>query len=131
MPDQIELLTPHQCLQLLPTVRVGRMRPHQVVVRVDGKANLGAISGGTVIAFEADDLDPDLPAGWAVTVVGHAHLIDETDNLIELAHGRCVGIAMERVTGLRLSRAVLFCARTCTRPHRTVSHLDERDAAFA
>lgn len=128
--QQLEVLDREQCLDLLDTVRVGRLvftedalpavqpvnfRLHRgdVVIRVAGGAKLTAATGNAVVAFEADELDPDLRAGWSVTVVGHADLITDVTELVELSgtflqpwvDGRrdhFVRIRTEKVTGRRL-----------------------------
>ncbi|WP_338117967.1 pyridoxamine 5'-phosphate oxidase family protein [Streptomyces coryli] len=69
---------------------------------------------GVVIAYEADDLDPDTHLGWSVVVTGYARLITGaaelarlrglvhpwTDRELDLA----VRIRPEVVTGMRLER---------------------------
>ncbi|EME62142.1 pyridoxamine 5'-phosphate oxidase-like FMN-binding protein [Amycolatopsis decaplanina DSM 44594] len=100
---------------LLPTVQPVNFRIHrgQVVTRVAGGAKLSAATSGAVVAFQADELDPDLWTGWSVTVVGHANLITDVGELVELAgtflqpwvDGRrdhFVRIGTEKVTGRRL-----------------------------
>ncbi|RSM85138.1 pyridoxamine 5'-phosphate oxidase family protein [Kibdelosporangium aridum] len=127
---ELETLNRQQCLDLLHTVRVGRLvftedalpavqpvnfRLYQdhIVIRVAGGAKLRAATGNTVVAFQADELDPDLREGWSVTVVGHANLILDTDELVELSgiwlqpwvSGRrdhFIRIETEKVTGRRL-----------------------------
>jgi nitroimidazol reductase NimA-like FMN-containing flavoprotein (pyridoxamine 5'-phosphate oxidase superfamily) len=124
------MLNPEQCLELLQTVRVGRLvftesalpavqpvnfRLHrgQVVIRVAGGAKLAAATDRSVVAFEADELDPDLRTGWSVTVVGHAEPITEVAELLEIsgtwlqpwADGRrdhFVRIRTQKVTGRKL-----------------------------
>ncbi|MBP2328130.1 nitroimidazol reductase NimA-like FMN-containing flavoprotein (pyridoxamine 5'-phosphate oxidase superfamily) [Kibdelosporangium banguiense] len=128
--SELEVLDREQCLELLPTVRVGRLvftenalpavQPvnfrlyeGQIVIRVAGGAKLRAASGNAVVAFQADELDPDLRAGWSVTVVGHAQLIFDTDELVELSgvwlqpwvtgrRDHFIRIQTEKVTGRRL-----------------------------
>ena len=132
--QQIEILDREQCLDLLRTVRVGRLvfsedglpavqpvnfRPHlgHVVIRVAGGAKLDAATGNAVVAFEADDLDPDLRSGWSVTVVGHAELIVGVDELVAVSgtwlqpwvdgrRDRFIRIRTEKVTGRRLHAPV-------------------------
>ncbi|WP_037310114.1 pyridoxamine 5'-phosphate oxidase family protein [Amycolatopsis orientalis] len=127
---RLESLDRGECLELLRTVRVGRLvftedllpavqpvnfRIHrgQVVIRVAGGAKLTAATTGAVVAFQADELDPDLRAGWSVTVVGHASLVTDIGELVELAgtflqpwvdgrRDRFVRIGTEKVTGRRL-----------------------------
>lgn len=63
-----------------------------------------------MVAFEADELDPDLRTGWSVTVVGHANLITDVTELVELSgiswvDGRrdhFIRVHTEKVTGRRL-----------------------------
>ncbi|HET6734203.1 pyridoxamine 5'-phosphate oxidase family protein [Mycobacterium sp.] len=125
--QQLEVLNRRQCLDRLQTVRVGRLvftedalpavQPvnfrlwrDDVVIRVAGGAKLAAATQNLVVAFEADELDPDLRTGWSVTVVGHAEPITDVDELVELAgtflqpwvDGRrdhFVRIRTERMTG--------------------------------
>ncbi|HEX7323233.1 MAG TPA: pyridoxamine 5'-phosphate oxidase family protein [Mycobacterium sp.] len=127
---QLDVLERDECLSLLETVRVGRLvftedalpavQPvnfrlwhGNIVVRVAGGPKLASAAGNMVVAFEADELDPDLRTGWSVTVVGHAQLVAEVDDLVELSgvflvpwvEGRrdyFVRIQTERVTGRRL-----------------------------
>lgn len=132
--QRLEVLDRERCLGLLETVRVGRLvftedalsavqpvnfRMHQerVVVRVAGGAKLAAATGNTVVAFQADELDRDLRNGWSVTVVGHANLITDVTELVELSgtflqpwvDGRrdhFIRIETEKVTGRRLHAPV-------------------------
>lgn len=127
---ELETLDEEQCLGLLRTVRVGRLvftedalpavQPvnfrlyrNNIVIRVASGAKLRAATGNAVVAFQADELDPDLREGWSVTVVGHAELILATDELVELsgiwlqpwASGRrdhFIRVQTEKVTGKRL-----------------------------
>ncbi|GAB7143182.1 pyridoxamine 5'-phosphate oxidase family protein [Mycobacterium riyadhense] len=128
--QELEVLDRRQCLELLQTVRVGRLvftedalpavqpvnfrlfRGH-VVIRVADGAKLTAATRNFVVAFQADQLDPDLRSAWSVTVVGHAEPITDVDELVEVSgnfiepwiDGRLdhfVRIRTERVTGRRL-----------------------------
>lgn len=131
--EGVEVLDREQCLDLLETVRVGRLaftegalptvqpvnfRVHdgQVVIRVAGGTKLAAAVANAVVAFQADTLDPDLRAGWSVTVVGHASLVSEVAELVAMAgiwlrpwapgrRDHFVRIQTERVTGRRLRPA--------------------------
>ncbi|WP_340681383.1 pyridoxamine 5'-phosphate oxidase family protein [Amycolatopsis coloradensis] len=136
--QQLEVLDREQCLALLRTVRVGRLvfvedalpavqpvnfrlkRDH-VVIRVAGGAKLAAATGNTVVAFQADELDPELRTGWSVTVVGHANLITDVTELVDVSgtwlapwvDGRrdhFVRIEVEKVTGRRLHAPVTTTA---------------------
>ncbi|WP_233621559.1 pyridoxamine 5'-phosphate oxidase family protein [Amycolatopsis sp. WAC 04182] len=132
--QQLEVLDREQCLGLLRTVQVGRLvfvedalpavqpvnfrvkRDH-VVIRGAGGAKLATAAGDTVLAFQADELDPELRAGWSVTVVGHANLITDVTELVDVSgtwlkswvDGRrdhFVRIEVEKVTGRRLHTPV-------------------------
>ena len=131
MPNtgELDVLNRRQCLDLLQDVRVGRliftedalpavqpvncrMWRDDVVIRVAGGAKLAAASDNLVVAFEADELDPDLRSGWSVTVVGHAQPITGVEDLVEIAgtfvqpwvQGRrdhFIRIRTEKITGRR------------------------------
>lgn len=133
----LEELNRRQCLDLLAGPRVGRLvftedalpavQPvnyrlwrDDVVIRVSGGAKLAAATGNQVVAFEADEVDPDLRTGWSVTVVGHAEPITDVDALVELAgtflqpwvdgpRDHFVRIRTEKMTGRRF--------RDRARPH--------------
>lgn len=128
--QQLEVLDRQECLALLHTVRVGRLvftegalpavqpvnfRIHHddVVIRVAGGGKLAAATNNSIVAFQSDELDADLRKGWSVTVVGHANLIVEVDELAEVAgvwlqswvQGRrehFIRIKTEQITGRRL-----------------------------
>ena len=125
--QELDVLNRRQCLDLLQDVRVGRLvftedalpavQPvnfrlwrDDVVIRVAGGAKLAAATDKRVVAFEADELDPDLRTGWSVTVLGHAQELTEVDELVEVAgtfvepwaEGRrdhFVRIRSEKITG--------------------------------
>lgn len=126
---ELDVLNRRQCLDLLQEVRVGRLvftedalpavQPvnfrlwrDDLVIRVAGGAKLAAATDNLVVAFEADELDPDLRSGWSVTVVGHAQTITDVAELVEVAgtfvepwvDGRrdhFVRIRTEKITGRR------------------------------
>jgi hypothetical protein len=126
---ELEVLDREQCLELLRKVPMGRLvfTEHalpavqpvdfrcwrgDVVIRIADPATLAAASGNRIVAFETDELDADLHSGWSVTVVGHAAMITEVPDLIELSGifsrpwigGRrdyFVRIRTEKVTGRR------------------------------
>ena len=125
--QELDVLNRRQCLDLLQDVRVGRLvftedalpavQPvnfrlwrDDVVIRVAGGAKLAAATDKRVVAFEADELDPDLRTGWSVTIVGRAQELTEVDELVEVAgtfvepwaEGRrdhFVRIRSEKITG--------------------------------
>lgn len=76
-----------QCLALLATAPIGRIvHTDQAlpavtpvtfvldgdVITVRAEATLGAAIGGSIVAFQADDVDPNTMIGWSVTVIGQA-----------------------------------------------------------
>jgi hypothetical protein len=127
--QELEVLNRRQCLDLLQTVRVGRLvftedalpavqpvnfrlRRDDVVIRVADGPKLAAATHNLVVAFQADELDPDLRTGWSATVVGHAHRITDVSGFVELSgtflqpwvDGRrdhFVRIRTEKMTGRR------------------------------
>jgi nitroimidazol reductase NimA-like FMN-containing flavoprotein (pyridoxamine 5'-phosphate oxidase superfamily) len=127
---ELEALNRPQCLRLLQTVHLGRlvftegalpavqpvnfrMHHNHVVIRIAGGGKLAAATDHSIVAFQADQLDPDLHAGWTVTVVGHAELINDIHELVDISgdwlqpwvtgnRGNFVRIRTEQVTGRRL-----------------------------
>lgn len=71
----------------LPAVQPVNVRLHreQVVIRVAAGAKPRAAARNLVVAFQADELDPELRNGWSVTVVGHASLITDVAELVALS----------------------------------------------
>ena len=130
--QELDLLQREEWMKLVRTASVGRLvfteqalpAVHlvdfrwwrgDVVVRITDPAVLAATSRNRIVAFETDELDADLQSGWSVTVVGHAQVITEVPDLMELSTlfsrpsigGRCdyfVRIKIEKVTGRRLGR---------------------------
>jgi len=128
--QDLDVLGRERSLELLQRVTVGRLiftehalpavRPADfrwwrgdVVIRIADRAILAAASGNRVVAFEADELNADSHCGWSVTIVGHAQLITEVPDLIELSglfsrpqagarRDYFVRIQTEKVTGRRL-----------------------------
>jgi len=127
---ELAMLDRQECLELLQRVRVGRLvftegalpavQPvnfrlfrDNVVIRVAGGVKLEAAARNFVVAFQADELDPDLRTGWSVTVVGHAQRITDVDELVAVSgtfvqpwaagtRDQFVRILTEKVTGRRL-----------------------------
>ncbi|MGV0745431.1 pyridoxamine 5'-phosphate oxidase family protein [Mycolicibacterium sp. XJ870] len=99
---ELDVLSRRQCLDLLQRARVGRLvftedalpavQPvnfrlahDDVVIRVAGGPKWAAATANQVVAFQADELDPELRTGWSVTVVGHAEPISDIDELVDVA----------------------------------------------
>ena len=93
----LEVLNRADCLQLLRTASLGRIGitagalPTILPInfRVDGErilfrtgvgTKLDAATRGTVVAFEADDIDPMYHSGWSVVVTGVAREVDDPDD---------------------------------------------------
>lgn len=96
-PRRLDQIPRAEALQLLGTVSFGRVaftRRGQPAVRVvnhvvDGGAIIirtsewsdlaSAASGGDVVAYEADQIDPQRQAGWSVVVRGPAQEVSGDD----------------------------------------------------
>lgn len=89
-------LDPVECFRLLRTVAVGRIvfteralpaiQPvpftvdgSNVIIRASGEGKLAAAVRNTVVAFEADQVDPTTRCGWNVVILGYARLLRDTD----------------------------------------------------
>ncbi len=94
-------LTQAECLSLLRTVPYGRLvftegalpaavpvnfllDPAGIVVRTAAQTSLARIADGTIVAFQADDVDPVRRTGWSVTVVGRARTVHDDVELARL-----------------------------------------------
>ncbi|MBD0741364.1 pyridoxamine 5'-phosphate oxidase family protein [Streptomyces sp. CBMA152] len=104
----------------LPTVRPVNhvLVDGDIVIRTHGDAALARYTRqtggeGAVVAYEADDIDPDTHLGWSVVVTGYAQLVTDP---VELARYRAllrpwgsqkmdhaVRIHPDLVTGVRLT----------------------------
>ncbi|MEH1017325.1 pyridoxamine 5'-phosphate oxidase family protein [Micromonospora sp. CPCC 206060] len=92
----LQELSRHEALRLLAGVAMGRVvftqralpaiRPvnhildnGDVIIRTNLASSVAANVDrrpGTVVAYEADVIDPDTRTGWSVVVTGVAHLVD-------------------------------------------------------
>lgn len=61
-----------------------RLAGSDVVFRTRSKGALAA-AAGTIVSFEADRIDEAMSEGWSVLVSGHAHLVDDPDELERIA----------------------------------------------
>jgi nitroimidazol reductase NimA-like FMN-containing flavoprotein (pyridoxamine 5'-phosphate oxidase superfamily) len=95
----LSTISPDRCLALLGSVAFGRVvfthralpaiRPvnhivdngHIIIRSSLGSGITGAARDGTVVAYEADQIDPDSRTGWSVVVTGLARLVDDPDDL--------------------------------------------------
>jgi nitroimidazol reductase NimA-like FMN-containing flavoprotein (pyridoxamine 5'-phosphate oxidase superfamily) len=93
---RLEQLSRTQSLELLSSVPIGRLvftyqalpaiRPvnhlvegESVIVRATSGAAVTSAAGrdGVVVAYEADEIDPETAVGWSVIVVGTARLLTD------------------------------------------------------
>jgi nitroimidazol reductase NimA-like FMN-containing flavoprotein (pyridoxamine 5'-phosphate oxidase superfamily) len=102
----LQCLPRDECLTLMASVPVGRviytrralpavelvnfaLDEGDIVIRTDRSGKLAAASRGTVVAFEADQLDLAGRAGWSVTAVGPSREVTDPG---ELARLRTIGL---------------------------------------
>jgi nitroimidazol reductase NimA-like FMN-containing flavoprotein (pyridoxamine 5'-phosphate oxidase superfamily) len=95
-------LTRAQCLALLPTVPFGRLVFTEgalpavvpvnfvldaagIVLRTAAGSAVSRVADGTVVALQADTVDPVHRTGWSVTVVGQARTVRDPVELARLA----------------------------------------------
>jgi hypothetical protein len=124
--DGLDVLDPSECLELLASVSEGRvvftdgglpvvlpvtflLDGDAVVFRASAGSRLATKTGGAVVAFEADDAEPALRAGWSVSVLGRATTGPAPpalrSRLLPWAPGprdEVVRIPLTRVTGRRI-----------------------------
>ncbi|CAM5717451.1 pyridoxamine 5'-phosphate oxidase family protein [Streptomyces griseorubiginosus] len=106
--------------QALPTIRPVNhvLADGDIVIRTHAGAALTtrtrqARDLGVVVAYEADDIDPDTHLGWSVVVTGYARLITDPEELAryqallrpwaEQTMDYAVRIRPDLVTGIRLT----------------------------
>ena len=121
-----------ESLRLLASVPVGRLvftvnalpavRPMNfaladglIVIRTAASTTVARRIQGTIVAFEADELDPATSSGWSVTVTGRGALVTDPEAVaryqaVPLApwapggRDQFVTITTELVEGLRVRR---------------------------
>jgi hypothetical protein len=129
---RLEELNPRESMSLLGSVPLGRIvftaralpavcparhlvDDDHVIVRADSAlAITSAPSGkpGTVVAYQADAIDPAVHVGWSVTVVGVAHQVTEPAaadafrrvlrHWADSGNDQVISISPGMVTGFRL-----------------------------
>jgi hypothetical protein len=127
-----ELLDEAECLDLLPTVRIGRIAFTQdalpavqpvsfavldgeVLIPTHRGSKVAAASRRAVVAFEVDEFDVRDRTGWSVTVVGQSRLIVDVEEVRRIdrldvqpwVHGPdgCyIGVQVRLVSGRRIRR---------------------------
>jgi nitroimidazol reductase NimA-like FMN-containing flavoprotein (pyridoxamine 5'-phosphate oxidase superfamily) len=97
-PRQMEELSRAESLRLLSTVSFGRvgftirglqairpvnhlMEGGRVIIRTREWSDLVAVAGGggATVAYQADEIDPDLHLGWSVIVRGRVQAVSDAD----------------------------------------------------
>jgi nitroimidazol reductase NimA-like FMN-containing flavoprotein (pyridoxamine 5'-phosphate oxidase superfamily) len=127
---ETETLSTCECLRLLDTTPVGRLvftekalpavhpvnylrQGRSIILRTGPGSKLDAARRGDVVAFQADQIDPDSRTGWSVMAIGHATVVNDVERLVTVldhqhrpwVRGRgahVVQILVERITGRRL-----------------------------
>jgi len=99
--SSLQHLSQGECLRLMASVPVGRiiytrqampavelvnfaLDRGDIVIRIDHSGTLAAATRGTVVAFEADSLDPSGQVGWSDTVIGQSHEVTDADEISRL-----------------------------------------------
>jgi hypothetical protein len=97
-----EELSRGECLALLPRAGFGRLVHTDgalpavlpvnflldaagIVIRTAPTGSLARSVDGTIVALQADEVDPERHAGWSVTVVGRARVVREPVELARLS----------------------------------------------
>ncbi len=130
--DELEELGAEACLRLLSTVPVGRVvytehalpavLPVAFDVTPDGRLLLAVRRGsatargldGTVVAFQADRVDPVTRSGWSVLVHGRADILRDPEQILRALRSGLrswvgepdpmfVALVPELISGRRLS----------------------------
>ena len=129
----LQVLSRQECLDLLDTARIGRIvftdralpavQPvnfclygEHIVIRTSVGSKLAAATRRSVVAFEADEFDPDSCTGWSVTAVGHARAVHEPEEMARLtrlplapwapgSRDHYIVVATEQVSGRRITTA--------------------------
>lgn len=135
MPQEtarLDVLDRAECLTLLASAPIGRIAfSHQalpalqpvnfvvddesVVIRTNSSSKLAAAARNAVVAFEADEFDPETRSGWSVTVTGHARVVTdraECERLTRLplepwvpgVQDHFIRIRAEFISGRRITR---------------------------
>ena len=128
----LTVLSREECLRLLSTATVGRLgitsqalptvlpvnfrlTDAGVVFSTGRGSKLEAATRGTVVAFEADEIDRTTHTGWSVVVTGMAREVTDAGELeavrtLPLAHWgvgaveRYVCVSLELVSGRRIEQ---------------------------
>jgi hypothetical protein len=97
----LKQLTSDECFRLMALAPVGRiiytrqalpavelvnfaLDNGDIVIRTDHSGKLAAATRGSVVAFEADSVDPARQVGWSVTAIGQAQEVTDPDEVARL-----------------------------------------------
>jgi uncharacterized protein len=121
----LDSLARNECLRLLASVPVGRIvytrrampavelvnytiDGGDIVVAAVADGKLAAATRGTVVAFEADELDLGRHRGWSVTAVGYSREVTDPGDLARLRRvGPRPWAPGEREHFIRITPAIL------------------------
>jgi uncharacterized protein len=85
-----------------------------IIIRTDHSGTLAAATRGTVVAFQADSLDPSGQASWSVTVIGQSH---EVTDAAEISRLEQIGLSSwapgEYERFIRISPGILSGRQLC------------------
>lgn len=135
----MEWLSEEDCLTLLASVSIGRIvytdralpaimpvnhlvHDGSVLIRTGAGSKLAAAVRHAVVAYEADDLDPETRTGWSVVVIGESSRVEDPDEVDQLSrlplqpwapggHDHLVRITIAEITGRRISRNAAASSR--------------------
>jgi uncharacterized protein len=90
-----------------------------IIIRTDPSGTLAAATRGSVVAFEADSLDPSGHISWSVTVIGQSHQVTDAGEISRLEQmGLSSWAPGEHENFIRISPGILtgqqFCALTAS-----------------
>jgi nitroimidazol reductase NimA-like FMN-containing flavoprotein (pyridoxamine 5'-phosphate oxidase superfamily) len=122
----LEIIGQDECLRLLGSVKIGRVGMTTdamplvlpVTFALDGRRVVFCSTPGTklylaleraTVAFEADDVDPDLRFGWSVCLTGPARILRDEDDI-----GRARRLGLQLWTDLRDPTYIAIDAQVIT-----------------
>ncbi|MFD8562380.1 pyridoxamine 5'-phosphate oxidase family protein [Streptosporangium canum] len=128
----LHVLSRQECIDLLASTPIGRIvftdralpavQPvgfcidgEDIVIHTGAGSKLAAATRDAVVAFEADDFDPQAHTGWSVTAVGRARAVCDPSEIARLSalplttwapgdRGHFITVRTEQVSGRRIRR---------------------------
>jgi uncharacterized protein len=96
--DGLQILNERECHALLAGASIGRIvfteralpaiqpvhfatSQGDVIIQTPAGSKLAAAARNAVVAFEVDDFDHSIDAGWSVVIIGHARVISDDGEL--------------------------------------------------